>query len=123
MRIPGRLRLGTGLTSRRCRDREVAGPERHATAFDEGADPERRRQVGRCENRIKVAGRRREVAAPPMDATECDLDSRELVGRCQRRRCLEGRDRGRVLAQARSKLADPCMDRRGVGPSQRKRGF
>ena len=65
----------------------------------------------RGERGLEVAGRGREVAAPAMDATEGDLDRRQLGRTGKGRGRLECGDRAGILAQARAQLADPGMGR------------
>ena len=119
---PGQVRVaGRGgqraASAPRPSRRVSRSPARSATQapLDQRARAQvRRRQVGRREARLEVAGRGRQVAPPAMDAAERDLDRRQVVGLGERGGRLERRDRRRILAEPRPQLADPRVPRRSV---------
>ena len=89
-------RSATTLRSTRARARSASG------------------QVGRREGGPEVAGRRREVAASPMDPAERDLDRRQVRRLGEGGGRLEGRDRRRDTRRAATELADPGVGRGAV---------
>ena len=57
-----------------------------------------------------MARRGGQVPAPAVDPPELDLDAREPVGAGEGRGRLQGPDRGWILAEPRTQLADPDVD-------------
>ena len=98
---------------------EIARAQRDDAPLDERPRPERIRKAGRRQRGIEVAGGRAEVAAPPLDAPESDLDARQRVGFGSGCGGLEGGDRRGVVAESRPKLPDPGVDRCVVARRER----
>ena len=99
----------------------VAGPELDEAALHQRPGAQGIADVGLGDDGPEVAGRRRQVAPPPMDPSEGDLDHGQIRRLGERRRGLERRDGFRVLAEARPQFADPRVRRRGVGHVERQR--
>ena len=105
-----------GLGRRRAGGVEVARAQRDDAPLDERPRPERIGRLGRRQRGVEVAGRRAEVAPPPMDAPEGDLDRRagRRLGRARRR------SRGRRSPPGSRRVA-PAARRSWRAPARRDR--
>ena len=102
VRVAGLDRGGSGTGGGRRSDHEVPGTQRDDAALGQRPGAQVVTEVRRSERGLEVAVRGREVAAPAVDATEGDLDLRQLAGAGKGGGCLECGDRPGILAEARA---------------------